>query len=146
MTDDRHDFSDRLIQCESPTPALHDKYRKEIAAMFRKELSPLGRAAWTFWAVFGLTLAIVFGYAAVVSYVTLPLWCTVGFGAGVVFGLTFGGPGRLTTTLSFWAWENGLRFNRFGFASAISYVMVIVAIIMITILLRYLRVRREDAS
>ena len=64
----------------------------------------------------------------------------------VVFGLTFGGPGRLTTTLSFWAWENGLRFNRYGFASAISYVMVIVAIIMITILLRYLRVRREDAS
>ncbi len=64
----------------------------------------------------------------------------------VVFGLTFGGPGRLTTTLSFWAWENGLRFNRYGFASAISYVMVIVAIIMVTILLRYVRVRREDAS
>ena len=65
----------------------------------------------------------------------------------VVFGLTFGGPGRLTTTLSFWAWENGLRFDRYGFASAISYVMVIVAIIMVTILLfRYLRVRREDAT
>ena len=49
----------------------------------------------------------------------------------VVFGLTFGGPGRLTTTLSFYAWENGLRFDRYGFSSAISYVMVIVAIIMV---------------
>jgi multiple sugar transport system permease protein len=64
----------------------------------------------------------------------------------VVFGLTFGGPGRLTTTLSFWAWENGLRFDRYGFASAISYVMVVVAIIMVTLLFRYLKVRREDAT
>ena len=64
----------------------------------------------------------------------------------VVFGLTFGGPGRLTTTLSFWAWENGLRFNRYGFASAISYVMVVVAIVMITLMFRYLKVRRDDAT
>jgi hypothetical protein len=90
MIDDRHDFSDRLIQCESPTPALHEKYRKEITAMLRKELGPLGRVAWTFWAVFGLALAIVFGFAAVSSYGNLPLWGTVGFGAGVVFGLAFG--------------------------------------------------------
>lgn len=64
----------------------------------------------------------------------------------VVFGLTFGGPGRLTTTLSFWAWENGLRFDRYGFSSAISYVMVVVAIVMITLLFRYLKVRRDDAT
>jgi multiple sugar transport system permease protein len=64
----------------------------------------------------------------------------------IVFGLTFGGPGRLTTTLSFYAWENGLRFERFGYASAISYVMVIVAIIGVTLLFRYLAVRRADAT
>jgi multiple sugar transport system permease protein len=64
----------------------------------------------------------------------------------IVFGLTFGGPGRLTTTLSFYAWENGLRFERFGYASAISYVMVIVAIIGMTLLFRYLAVRRADAT
>ena len=29
----------------------------------------------------------------------------------VVFGLTYGGPGRLTTTLSFYAWENGLHLH-----------------------------------
>jgi multiple sugar transport system permease protein len=64
----------------------------------------------------------------------------------IVLGLTFGGPGRLTTTLSFYAWENGLRFDRYGYASAISYVMVIVAIIGVTLLFRYLAVRREDAT
>jgi multiple sugar transport system permease protein len=63
----------------------------------------------------------------------------------VVFGLTYGGPGRLTTTLSFYGWENGLSFDRYGYSSAISYVMVIVAIVMVTLLFRYLRVRREDA-
>lgn len=64
----------------------------------------------------------------------------------IVFGLTFGGPGRLTTTLSFYAWENGLRFFRYGYASAISYVMVIVAVVGVTLLLRYVAVRREDAT
>ena len=29
----------------------------------------------------------------------------------VVFGLTYGGPGRLTTTLSFYAWENGFTLR-----------------------------------
>jgi multiple sugar transport system permease protein len=64
----------------------------------------------------------------------------------IVYGLTYGGPGRLTTTLSFYGWENGQRFARYGFSSAISYVMVIVAILMVTLLFRYLRVRREDAT
>lgn len=64
----------------------------------------------------------------------------------VVFGLTFGGPGRLTTTLSFYAWENGLRFDRYGYASAISYVMVIMAVIGVTLLFRFVSVRREDAT
>ena len=64
----------------------------------------------------------------------------------IVYGLTYGGPGRLTTTLSFYGWENGLSFDRYGYSSAISYVMVVVAIVMITLLFRYVRVRREDVS
>ncbi len=90
MIDDRHDFPDRLIQCESPTLALHEKYRKEITAMLEKRLGFAGRAMWIFWAVFGLAQAIIFGSVAVISYGRLPLWGTVGFGAGVVFGLAFG--------------------------------------------------------
>ncbi|MFC1597097.1 hypothetical protein ACFL5Q_04045 [Planctomycetota bacterium] len=112
MIDDRHDFSNRLIQCESPTPVLHEKYRKEITAMLEKELSPLGRVAWTFWAVFGLAQAILFGFIAVISYGNLALWGTVGFGAGVVFGLAFG-------SLSGWtAWTGRIHLRTQGPAMA----------------------------
>jgi len=64
----------------------------------------------------------------------------------VVFGLTAGGPGRLTTTLSYYAWETSLRFDRYGFASALGYVMVVIAIMGVTLLFRYLKVRRDDAT
>lgn len=105
-------------------------------------------ASWVDGASVGRTL----------RYITLPMLAPAIVFAGifraidafrsfdVVFGLTFGGPGRLTTTLSFYAWETGLRFNRYGYSSAISYVMVIAAIIGVTLLLRYLAVRREDAT
>jgi hypothetical protein len=112
MIDDRHDFSDRLIQCESPTPVLYEKYRKEITVMLEKELSPLGRVAWIFWAVFGLAQAIVFGFIAVISYGNLPLYGTVGFGAGVVFGLAFG-------SFSGWtAWTGRINLRTHGPAIA----------------------------
>jgi multiple sugar transport system permease protein len=64
----------------------------------------------------------------------------------VVFGLTYGGPGNTTTTLSFYAYENGYTFQRYGYASAIAYVMVVVATIAITVLFRHVAVRRADAS
>jgi multiple sugar transport system permease protein len=64
----------------------------------------------------------------------------------IVFGLTYGGPGRYTTTLSFYTWENGFTFQRYGFASAMAYVMVIVATIGLTLLVRYASLRREDAT
>jgi len=121
MSDDRHDFSDRLIQCESRTPVLHEKYRKEITAMLEKELGPFGRVVWVFWAVFSLAQAIFFGSVAVISYGNLPLWCTVGFGAGVVFGLAFG-------SLSGWiAWSGRIHLKSQPPAmAAMAWVFVVV--------------------
>lgn len=63
----------------------------------------------------------------------------------VVFGLTYGGPGRLTTTLSFYAWETGFSFTRYGYASAIAYVMVIVAVVAFTLFATRFALRRADA-
>jgi multiple sugar transport system permease protein len=63
----------------------------------------------------------------------------------VVYGLTYGGPGRLTTTLSFYAWETGFSFTRYGYASAIAYVMVVVATVAFTVLARRLSLRAEGA-
>jgi multiple sugar transport system permease protein len=64
----------------------------------------------------------------------------------IVFGLTYGGPGRYTTTMSFYTWENGFTFTKYGYASALAYVMVVVAVVAVSVLLRRLAVRREDAS
>ena len=64
----------------------------------------------------------------------------------VVFGLTYGGPGNFTSTMSFYTWETGFSFTRYGYSSALAYVMVIVATIMVTVLLRFVRVRRADAT
>ena len=64
----------------------------------------------------------------------------------LVFGLTNGGPVKATATLSFEGFQNGFEFQRYGYASAVSYVMVIAAAIGITLLLRVVRVRRLDVS
>jgi multiple sugar transport system permease protein len=62
----------------------------------------------------------------------------------LVYGLTNGGPVRSTSTLSFQAFQNGFEYFHYGYASAIAYVMVIVAIVGVTVLLRFVRIRRED--
>src|SRR2546430_13325915 len=62
----------------------------------------------------------------------------------LVYGLTNGGPVQATTTLSFQAFQNGFQYFHYGYASAIAYVMVIIAIVGVTVLLRFVRVRRED--
>ena len=64
----------------------------------------------------------------------------------LVFGLTNGGPVQSTSTLSFEGFQNGFEFQRYGYASAISYVMVIAAAIGITLLFRVVRVRRVDVA
>jgi multiple sugar transport system permease protein len=91
------------------------------------------------------------------SHVTLPLLASAIVFAGIfraidafrtfdlVYGLTYGGPGRSTTTLSFYGFETGFSFTRYGFSSAIAYVMVMVAAVASTMLLRRVDIRREDA-
>lgn len=98
------------------------------------------------------------GRLATLSRITLPLLApAIVFAAifraidafrsfDVVFGLTYGGPGRYTTTMSFYTWEQGFTFTRYGYASALAYVMVVVATIGLTLLFRFVRIRREDAT
>ena len=90
MIDDRRPFSDRLIDCESLTPALCEEHRKEIVAMFDKKLGPVGRAIGAFFAVVGLAQTVFLGYMAVASYDKLTPWWTLGFVAGIVYSLAFG--------------------------------------------------------
>jgi multiple sugar transport system permease protein len=62
----------------------------------------------------------------------------------LVYGLTNGGPVQATSTLSFEAFQNGFQYYRYGYASAIAYVMVVVAAVGITLLFRFVRVRRVE--
>jgi multiple sugar transport system permease protein len=57
--------------------------------------------------------------------------------------LTYGGPARSTTTLSFLVFQNGFQYQRYGYASALGYVMVIILIVATTILFRFVRFRRD---
>lgn len=64
----------------------------------------------------------------------------------LVYGLTNGGPVEATTTLSFQAFQNGFEFQHYGYASAISYVMVIAAAVGITLLFKVVKVRRLETA
>ena len=64
----------------------------------------------------------------------------------LVYGLTGGGPGQSTTTLSFEAFQNGFSFFRYGYASAVAYFMVVIAAIGLTVLLRFVHLRREETA
>jgi len=91
----------------------------------------------------------------IIRYITLPLVSSAVVFAAIfrgidsfrtfdlVYGLTFGGPGRSTTTLSFYSFENGFVYYRYGFASALSYIMVIMATIGFSVLLKWIPVRRN---
>ena len=90
MNVDRPNFSEQLLQCETPDEGLREKYEKEIRAMLEKQLSPAGRAMWWFWTVFCAAQAVLFAVIGVWSYGKLPIWGTIGFVAGVAFALAVG--------------------------------------------------------
>ena len=85
------DFRDRLLRCESPTGEERKEYVEQVRAMSERRLGGAGRGVYLFWTLFSLSLAAVFTWAAVISYGQLPMWGTVIFVVGVVFGLGFGG-------------------------------------------------------
>jgi multiple sugar transport system permease protein len=64
----------------------------------------------------------------------------------LIFGLTYGGPARSTTTLAFFAFQNGFHFQNYGYAAAVSYMMLLILMIGTTVLLRYVTLRPEYAQ
>jgi multiple sugar transport system permease protein len=95
---------------------------------------------------------------ATFQHITLPLLMpAIGFAAifrgidafrsfDLIYGLTYGGPARSTTTLSFLTYENGFDFQHYGYAAAIAYVMVAILIVLSTVLLRFVRLRGLEAA
>lgn len=93
------------------------------------------------------------GYFATVWHVTLPLLAPALLFAGIfravdgfrsfdlIYGLSYGGPARTTTTLAFFSFQNGFQFQNYGYAAAVAYMMLLVLIVGTTILLRYAPLR-----
>ena len=90
-------------------------------------------------------------------YVTLPLLMPAIIFAAVfravdafrsfdlIYGLSYGGPARSTTTLSFFSFQNGFQFQNYGYAAAVSYMMLLILVAGTTILLRYVQLRPGQA-
>jgi multiple sugar transport system permease protein len=57
----------------------------------------------------------------------------------VVASLTVGGPGNATQSLSYLAFRTGLRFFDVGFASAISFTLLAVVMVIVTVLFKRIR-------
>jgi multiple sugar transport system permease protein len=75
-------------------------------------------------------------------YITLPLLAPVIFTVSILrlvesfkmldlpFGMTSGGPGAATQTLSYYIYQTGLRSNNYGYASAIAYILLIILVLI----------------
>jgi ABC-type sugar transport system permease subunit len=63
---------------------------------------------------------------------------------GLINVLTQGGPGRSTTILSYYIYQNGFQFYRFGYAAALTWVMFLV-ILALTLFLWMVQWRRSIA-
>ena len=59
----------------------------------------------------------------------------------LIYGLSYGGPARSTTTLSFFSFQNGFQFQNYGYAAAVAYMMLLILIVGSTVLLRYVQLR-----
>jgi multiple sugar transport system permease protein len=59
----------------------------------------------------------------------------------LIYGLSYGGPARSTTTLSFLSFQNGFQFQNYGYAAAVAYLMLLVLIVGTTVLLRFIKLR-----
>jgi multiple sugar transport system permease protein len=63
----------------------------------------------------------------------------------LIYGLSYGGPARSTTTLSFFSFQNGFQFQNYGYAAAVAYMMLLILAVGTTVLLRYVQLRPGHA-
>lgn len=80
-------FRDELLKLEQVTPALKERYDKEINAMFEKRISGTRRWVWLGCALLGAGFAVLFGALAIMSPAGFPLAGRIGFAMGMLFGM-----------------------------------------------------------
>jgi hypothetical protein len=90
MNEANREFRKRLLRAEPVTPALQERYHKELEAMFEKKLIGVRRWVWLGAAIMGLGFAVGFGTLAVVLPADFPWSGRLIFAAGALFGIGFG--------------------------------------------------------
>ena len=60
----------------------------------------------------------------------------------LIYGLSYGGPARGTTTLAFFAFQNGFQFQNYGYAAAVAYAMLLILAVGTTFLFRFMPLRK----
>ncbi len=82
-------FRERLLKTEQVTPALKERYDKEMQAMLEKPLTGVGRWITLISTVMGLGAAILGGTVAIIAPAPLPLTGWIGLAAVALFGIGF---------------------------------------------------------
>jgi hypothetical protein len=89
VSDAKRAFRDRLIEHEPVTPALRERYEKEVQAMFQKQLTRAQRVSWAVMTVASVVLGVLFAVAAVAAPSEFPVYGRISFAAGVLFAIGF---------------------------------------------------------
>ncbi|MGA2066705.1 MAG: hypothetical protein ABSG86_17140 [Thermoguttaceae bacterium] len=90
MNETNRVFRQQLLDAEQVTPALKDRYHKELQAMLEEQLTGMRRWIWLAAAIMGLGFAVGFGTLAVVAPAEFPWWWRLVFAVGALFGIGFG--------------------------------------------------------
>jgi MFS family permease len=91
MNESEKDFRDRLLDAERFSPALKEKYEKEVQEMLEQKLTGVRRWAYICGAAMGVGFALLFGTVAILAPREFPILGRIAFVTGAVFGLAFAG-------------------------------------------------------
>jgi len=124
MDNIQDNFRKRLLESEHFDSELREKYNKEVHMLFEKKLTAHGK--WFLTALIAVTLVqAAFFLYAVITFSDLPCLARVGFGAGILFSLSF-------AALLFSIAKRG-RFNLKTDSNFITGITWVFLVIMITI-------------
>ncbi|MFC1746813.1 hypothetical protein ACFLZR_00575 [Candidatus Neomarinimicrobiota bacterium] len=79
-------LQEELLGLEIQSPALKEKYEKEVAKMLEKALNRSGRFAWGFFTLMGFSFMVGFAGVALLAGPGLPWQGRMLFAAGSLFG------------------------------------------------------------
>jgi hypothetical protein len=85
MTKPSRGFREQLLDVEPFTPALQERYHKELKAMFEQKLTGWRRWVWLFPAIGGAALALTFAAMAALMPAGFPLPGRLGFAGAALF-------------------------------------------------------------